>query len=229
MLNIPFNDRRDAGRQLAEVLRPLATTPGLVVLGLPRGGIPVAFEVARVLGAPLDVCVVRKLGVPGHEELAMGAIASGGVETLNARTILELNITDEEIAHAVARERTELERRERAYRDGRPPIDVRGRTVILVDDGLATGASMTAAVMALRQRGPRTIIVAVPVASQSACAEARRDGHGCVCVVTPRAFRGVGEWYIDFDQTTDEEVRALLAEARTNVHVESRPTPAFTR
>src|SRR6476661_7325391 len=133
-----FRNRREAGRQLAKMLRSTPGTTNPVVLGLPRGGIPVAFEVANLLDAPLDVCVVRKLGVPGHEELAMGAIASGGVETLNARTIQELNITDEEIAHAVARERTELERRERAYRDGRPPIDVRGRTVILVDDGLAT-------------------------------------------------------------------------------------------
>src|SRR5688500_18491961 len=180
-----FNDRRDAGRQLGEVLRPLASSTSVVVLGLPRGGIPVAFEVARLIGAPLDVCVVRKLGVPGHEEIAMGAIASGGVEMLNARTIRALRITRAEIMGILARERQELERRERAFRAGHPPVEVRGRTVILVDDGLATGASMSAAVAALRRRGPRAIVAAVPVASASACAELRQVADACVCVLTP--------------------------------------------
>lgn len=223
-----FRDRREAGRRLAEVLRPLASSSGLVVLGLPRGGIPVAFEVASVLGAPLDVCVVRKLGVPGHEEFAMGAIASGGVEMLNASTIRELRITPEDIRRTIARERLELERRERAYRDGHAPTDVRGRTVILVDDGLATGSSMTAAVAAVRQREPRAVVVATPVASASACAELGRVANGCVCVVTPEPFFGVGQWYAEFEQTTDEEVRELLAAARLRGPIEAESNAALT-
>jgi predicted phosphoribosyltransferase len=210
-----FNDRRDAGRRLGEVLRPLGASSGVVVLGLPRGGIPVAFEVARLVGAPLDVCVVRKLGVPGHEEVAMGAIASGGVELLDGRTIRALRIDQGEIVRILAREREELARRERAYRDDHAPVEVRGRTVILVDDGLATGASMIAAVTAIRQRGPRAIVVAVPVASASACAELRRVADECVCVLTPEPFEGVGRWFADFSQTDDDEVRELLAAARS--------------
>ncbi|HKH90410.1 MAG TPA: phosphoribosyltransferase [Gemmatimonadaceae bacterium] len=210
-----FNDRRDAGERLGELLRPLGSSPGFVVVGLPRGGIPVAFEVASQIGAPLDVCVVRKLGVPGHEEVAMGAIATGGVQTLNATTIRGLHITPEAIRRTLDHERRELERRERTYRDGHPPVDVHGRTVILVDDGLATGASMTAAVTALRQRGPRAIVVAVPVASPSACAELRHVADGCVCILTPEPFEGVGRWYADFSETTDDEVRQLLAAARS--------------
>lgn len=228
MWKIPFTDRREAGRHLADALRPLASTSDPVVLGLPRGGVPVAFEVAAALGAPLDVCVVRKLGVPGHEELAMGAIASGGVETLSTRTIRELQITEEEIRQVLARERAELARRESAFRDGRPPVDVRGRTVILVDDGLATGASMTAAVMALRRREPRAIVVAVPVAARSACAQLRRVADGCVCVVTPEPFWGVGQWYTDFDQTTDDEVRALLTAAAARAATEPGSATALT-
>lgn len=222
MANIRFVNRRDAGRQLAEALRPLRSAPGLVVLGLPRGGIPVAFEVATALDAPLDVCVVRKLGVPGHEEYAMGAIASGGVETLDDRTIRELHISPDDIRQTVARERLELARRERAYRDGRPPLDLRGRTVILVDDGLATGASMRAAVMAIRHGEPKGIIVAVPVASQSACVAVESVANGCVCVATPEPFFGVGQWYEDFGQTTDQEVRELLA--RATASAAQRPT-----
>ena len=210
-----FNDRRDAGERLGELLRPLGSSPGFVVVGLPRGGIPVAFEVASQIGAPLDVCVVRKLGVPGHEEVAMGAIATGGVQTLNATTIRGLHITPEAIRRTLDHERRELERRERTYRDGHAPVDVHGRTVILVDDGLATGASMTAAVTALRQRGPRAIVVAVPVASPSACAELRHVADGCVCILTPEPFEGVGRWYADFSETTDDEVRQLLAAARS--------------
>ncbi|HEU4722689.1 MAG TPA: phosphoribosyltransferase [Gemmatimonadaceae bacterium] len=210
-----FIDRREGGRALAESLLPLSSWPDLVVLALPRGGVPVAFEVARALGAPLDVCVVRKLGVPGHEELAMGAIASGGVEMINPRTVRELQITPDEIRRVIDGERRELERRELAYRDGRPPADVRGKTVIVVDDGLATGASMTAAVTALRQREPKSIVVATPVASSSACASLRRIADACVCVLSPEPFYGVGMWYADFEQTTDDEVRALLAASRT--------------
>ena len=207
-----FKDRHEAGRQLGEALASYAPRDA-VVLGLPRGGVPVAFEVARRLGAPLDVCIVRKLGVPGHEEFAMGAIASGGVELLSPQTVRSLGLTRGQVAHVLGRERLELERRERAYRDGRPVVDVRGRTVILVDDGLATGASMRAAVMALRQRGPAAIIVAVPVASAGTCEDIRRVADDCVCLHTPEPFFGVGQWYAEFGQTTDDEVRALLAAA----------------
>lgn len=208
-----FRDRREAGERLAEALLPVVPKEKVIVLGIPRGGVPVAYEVARRLGAPLDVCVVRKLGVPGHEELAMGAIASGGVELLTQRIVRELRITPQEIEHVVERERKELERREHAFRDGRPALEVRGQTVILVDDGLATGASMKAAVTALRQRHPAAIIVAVPVAPPSTCREVRRMTDGCICAHTPEPFLGVGEWYRDFRQTTDEEVRELLAAA----------------
>jgi predicted phosphoribosyltransferase len=206
-----FRDRREAGAQLAEALLPYASPHAPIVLGLPRGGVPVAFEVARRLGAPLDVCIVRKLGVPGHEELAMGAIASGGVQLLDTRTVHELGITSDEVARVVAHERQELERRERAYRAGRPALEVQGREVIVVDDGLATGASMHAALTALRRREPAAIIVAVPVAPASTCEELRRVADACVCLHTPAPYYGVGQWYVDFDQTTDDEVRALLA------------------
>lgn len=221
-----FRDRREAGQRLAEALVPLALSHVAIVLGLPRGGVPVAFEVARRLDAPLDVCIVRKLGVPGHEELAMGAIASGGVELLSARTLSELGITPEEVARVVAQERQELERREQAYREGHPAHDVRGRVVIVVDDGLATGASMHAAVHALRRREPAAIVVAVPVAPASTCEELRRIADACVCLHTPAPFYGVGQWYVDFDQTTDDEVRALLAAARSR---EPAPSPEPAR
>lgn len=217
-----FRDRREAGQRLAEALRPFATSHGSIVLGLPRGGVPVAFEVARLLHAPLDVCIVRKLGVPGHEELAMGAIASGGVELLSTRTVRELGITPDDVARVVALEREELERRERAYRQGHPALEVRDRVVIVVDDGLATGASMYAAVTTLRRREPAAIVVAVPVAPASTCEELRRIADACVCLHTPAPFYGVGQWYVDFGQTTDDEVRALLAAARAH---EPAPTP----
>jgi predicted phosphoribosyltransferase len=209
-----FRDRREAGQRLADALLPYAPRDP-VVLGLPRGGVPVAFEVARRLDAPLDVCIVRKLGAPGHEEFAMGAIASGGVELLSAHTVRSLGLTREQVAQVIGRERQELARRERAFRDGRPAVDVQGRTVILVDDGLATGASMQAAVMALRSRRPAAIVVAVPVASSTACADIRRIADVCVCLRTPEPFFGVGQWYANFGQTTDDEVRALLAAARS--------------
>ncbi|PYS95119.1 MAG: phosphoribosyl transferase [Acidobacteria bacterium] len=189
----------------------------VLVLALPRGGVPVAFEVARALRAPLDVFLVRKLGVPGQEELAMGAIASGGVRVVNEAVVQHLDIAPEMIDAVTAREQGELERRERAYRDDRPAPDVRGRTVILVDDGLATGSTMRAAALALRQQGPARVVVAVPVASREACAEFRGEVNDIVCAATPEPFMGVGRWYEDFSQTTDEEVRLLLARPRNGL------------
>ncbi|CAN5876212.1 phosphoribosyltransferase [soil metagenome] len=208
-----FKDRREAGRRLAETLRPFVAQPDLLVLGLPRGGIPVAYEVARALNAPLDVFVVRKLGVPGHEELAMGAIATGGVRILNRETIRQLRIPPEAVERVTLAEQRELERRERAYRGARPVPDVQGRTVIVVDDGLATGASMSAAIAALRQQHPARIVVAAPVAAAETCEALREMADVCVCMQTPQPFHGVGQWYADFGQTTDAEVSALLNEA----------------
>lgn len=205
-----FKDRREAGRRLADALSPYAAEPDLLVLGLPRGGIPVAYEVARALHAPLDVFVVRKLGVPGHEEVAMGAIASGGIRVLNGTMIRQLHIPPATVERVVQAEQRELERRERAYRGARAAPDVRGRTVILVDDGLATGASMAAAIAALRRQTPASIVVAAPVAAAETCDALREVADICICVETPRPFHGVGEWYVDFAQTTDAEVRALL-------------------
>lgn len=213
-----FRDRREAGRHLAAALGEVASRPMPLVLGLPRGGVPVAYEVARALDAPLDVFVVRKLGVPGHEELAMGAIASGGIQVLHQQTIRDLGVTATEVASAVKSEERELERRERAYRDGRPAPVLRGRTVILVDDGLATGASMSAAVSAVRQQQPSSVVVAVPVAASSTCEAMRRIADLCVCAETPEPFYGVGQWYADFSQTTDDEVRALLTAAASPQH-----------
>src|SRR5205085_8301712 len=183
------------------------------VLALPRGGVPVAFEVAQRLGVPLDVFVVRKLGVPGHEELAMGAIASGGVRVLNEDVLYALPDAQSIVEMVTAIEREELSRRERNYRAGRPPPDIRGQTVILVDDGLATGATMRAAAAALRQQQPARIVVAVPVSAVQTCDEYRMGVDEIVCAVTPEPFHAVGMWYEDFSQTTDEEVRELLARA----------------
>ena len=213
-----FRDRTDAGRRLAERLTEYADRPGVLVLALPRGGVPVAFEVAVKLDAPLDIFLVRKLGVPGHEELAMGAIATGGVRVVNREVVEYLRISGEVIDAVAADEQRELERRERAYRDDRPPPDVRGKTVILVDDGLATGSTMRAAAAALRKQGPARIVVAVPVSSPETCDEFRSEVDDIVCAVTPRPFRGVGMWYEDFSQTTDEEVRELLARAAARKH-----------
>jgi putative phosphoribosyl transferase len=209
----PFRDRAEAGRMLAETLREYADRKDVVVLALPRGGVPVGYEVAKALNAPLDVFVVRKLGLPGQEELAMGAIASGGVRVLNRELISALGIPDEMVEEVTQEEQRELERREREYRDGRPPIDVRGRTVILVDDGLATGSSMRVAVLALKQKQPAQIVVAVPVAPRESCAEMESVADKVVCAVTPEPFWGVGQWYEDFSQTSDEEVRDLLRRA----------------
>jgi putative phosphoribosyl transferase len=209
----PFRDRREAGRRLAAELADYAGRPDVLVLALPRGGVPVAFEVARALAAPLDVFLVRKLGVPGHEELAMGAIATGGVRLLNEEVVRSLRIPPGVIERVAAIEGEELERRERAYRGNRPAPEVRGRTVILIDDGLATGASMRAAVAALRQQQPAKIVVAVPIAAPSTCEEFRDEVDETVCAVTPEPFYAVGLWYEDFSQTTDEEVHDLLARA----------------
>ena len=209
-----FRDRREAGRILATKLMAYADRPDVIVLALPRGGVPVAYEVARALDAPMDVFLVRKLGVPGHEELAMGAIASGGVGILNQDVVNGLSISGDVIESVAAREQEELVRRERAYRGVRPPPDIRGRTAILVDDGLATGASMQAAIMALRQMQPARIVVAVPTASPEACEAVRAAADDTICAITPTPFYGVGRWYEDFSQTTDGEVRTLLAEQR---------------
>jgi predicted phosphoribosyltransferase/erythromycin esterase-like protein len=205
-----FHDRREAGRVLAEKLAAYAHRADVLALALPRGGVPVAYEVARALGAPLDVFVVRKLGVPGYEELAMGAIASGGVRVLNDQLVERLGIPEDMMDVVVARERQELERRERLYRRGRPPPDVRGQTVILVDDGLATGATMHAAIQALRKQNPARIVVAVPTASPETCEEMKAEADDVVCAITPEPFHAVGRWYQNFSQTTDEEVDVLL-------------------
>jgi erythromycin esterase-like protein/predicted phosphoribosyltransferase len=217
-----FRDRRDAGRLLAEKLAAYANRPDALVLALPRGGVPVADEVARALGTPLDVFVVRKLGVPGYEELAMGAVATGGVRVLNDQLVERLGIPEQMIDAVAARELQELARRERRYRGGRPPPDVRGRTVILVDDGLATGATMHAAIEALRQQKPTRIVVAVPTASPETCEEMKTKADDVICAITPEPFQAVGRWYQDFSQTTDEEVEALLS--RRNVPDNSRVT-----
>jgi predicted phosphoribosyltransferase len=208
-----FRDRSEAGRRLAAKLAAYANRPDVLVLALPRGGVPVAYEVARALHAPLDVFLVRKLGVPGREELAMGAIASGGVRVLNEDVLRELEIPEEVIAAVAAEERRELLRRERIYRDDRPTPEVRGRIVILVDDGLATGSTMRAAVAALRRQGPAHIVVAVPVGSPETCREIQAEADEVACVYTPDPFYAVGLWYDDFSQTTDEEVHDLLARA----------------
>lgn len=209
-----FRDRREAGRHLADALRNLIQGEDLQVLALPRGGVPVGYEVAVALGAPLDVFLVRKLGLPGQEELAMGAIAEGGVRVLNQEVVQMLRIPQRTIEEVAAAERAELARRERLYRGDHPPPDLRNRTVLLVDDGLATGSTMAAAVAGVRTQHPRRIIVAVPVASPQALAALRRVADDCVAVLVPRSFGGVGQWYEDFRQTTDAEVLALLSALR---------------
>jgi putative phosphoribosyl transferase len=208
-----FQDRAEAGRELAERLRQYEHRGDVVVLALPRGGVPVGFEVARALDVPLDVFLVRKLGVPGQPELAMGALASGGTVVLNQPVIHTLGIPREAIERVAEEERRELSRREEAYRGHRPPAELEGRTVILVDDGLATGSSMRAAVEAVRRRGPARIVVAVPVAARETCDELRREVDDIVCLETPDPFYAVGFAYRNFDQTSDDEVRRLLAEA----------------
>ena len=205
-----YRDRREAGRQLAAKLAAYAGRPDVIVLALPRGGVPVAYEVARALAAPLDIFLVRKLGLPGHEELAMGAVASGGIRVLNEEVVRALRIPEEVIDEVAAEELEELERRERLYRGDRPPPDVRGRTIILIDDGLATGSTMRAAIAALRQQHPARIVVAVPVGAPETCAEFQDEADEAICALTPEPFYAVGLWYGDFTQTTDKEVRDLL-------------------
>ncbi len=212
-----FADRTEAGRLLAARLTHYAGRQDTIVLALPRGGVPVAFEIARALSAPLDVFLVRKLGQPGHEELAMGAIATGGVRVLNRDVVAYLDIPQSIIDVVALQEEQELERRERLYRGDRPPPDVRGLTVILVDDGLATGSTMRAAIAALEKLEPKRIVVAVPVAPPSAIEELKGEVDEIVCDLSPEPFDGVGRWYRDFSQTTDQEVRGLLDRAANRV------------
>jgi putative phosphoribosyl transferase len=208
-----FRNRTQAGQVLAGMLQEYSNREDLLVLALPRGGVPVAFEIANALHAPLDVFLVRKLGVPGQEELAMGAIATGGIRVLNYEVVKHLGLPDHVIDSATEKEQRELDRREQAYRGNREPPEVPGRTIILVDDGLATGSTMRAAVTALRQQKPARIVVAVPVAATSTCQEFREEVDQIICATTPEPFYGVGQWYEDFSQTTDEEVRDLLDRA----------------
>jgi putative phosphoribosyl transferase len=214
-----FRDRREAGRFLAGKLMAYVDRPDVLVMALPRGGVPVAFEVARARHPPHHVIKVRKLGVPGHDELAMGAIASGGVRVLNEDVIRGLRISIDVVDKVVAREKQELERRERSYRGARQAPDVRGYTTILIDDGLATGSTMRAAIVALRQQGPARIVLAVPVGAPETCAEFQDEADEAICALTPDPFYAVGVWYRDFSQTTDQEVHELLEQAakeRTN-------------
>jgi len=212
-LTTRFRDRAVAGRVLATKLARYGHRPDVIVLALPRGGVPVGYEVARALGAPLDVFVVRKLGVPGHEELGMGAIASGGVRLLNEDVVATAGVSHAAIEAVAEREAAEILRRERAYRGDRPPADLHGRTIILVDDGLATGASMRAAVAAVRRQGPSRVVVAVPAAAPDTCEVLRAEVDELVCLMTPEPFEAVGLWYEDFSQTDDAEVRHLLERA----------------
>jgi predicted phosphoribosyltransferase len=208
-----YKDRREAGVDLAGHLRQFTDRTDVVVLALPRGGVPVAYEVARALHAPLDVFLVRKLGVPGHRELAMGAIASGDVRVINEDVVRWYRIPEEVIDEVAREEHAELERRESAYREGRDPVEVTGRVVLLVDDGLATGSSMKAAVRAVRARTPSRIVVAVPVGAPETCRGLATLADEVICARTPEYFSAVGQWYLDFSQTTDDEVRQLLGEA----------------
>jgi len=208
-----FRDRTEAGQILASKLTKYLNQVNAVILALPRGGVPVAYEVGKELGLPVDIFVVRKLGVPGHEELAMGAIASGGVRHINRDVVDQLRIDSETIDVASRREQKEIERRERLYRGARPPIDVRNKTVILVDDGLATGSTMRAAIAALRQHRPARIVVAVPAAAPQTCSEIGDEVDEIICAATPEPFYAVGQWYQEFSQTTDDEVRELLTRA----------------
>lgn len=209
-----FRNRREAGRILARRLSAYADRQDVIVLALPRGGVVVGYEVARELGAPLDVLVVRKLGVPGHEELGFGALATGGVKLLNQHLIEALRLDSELVEHVVGIETAELKRRERAFRGSLPSVDVRAKTVLLIDDGIATGATMLAAIQAVRAEGASSIIVGAPVASNEACASIRPHVDLCICLLSPEPFHGVGTWYSDFEQTSDAEVKTLLAASR---------------
>ncbi len=213
-MGVPFRDRAEAGRELAGKLKEYAGRQNVIVLALPRGGVPVAAEIARILNAPLDVFLVRKLGVPGQEELAMGAIASGGVQVANRDVVEALGLSEDELEAVAAKERVELARREREYRDARPAPEVRDRIVILVDDGLATGSTMRAAVAALREQQPARIVVAVPVAAVSTCNELRAKVEEMVCLATPEPFLAVGLWYADFAPPSQSEIHELLGRTR---------------
>lgn len=208
-----FTNRTEAGRELARLLTRYANRPDVIVLGVPRGGIPVAFEVATTLRVPLDIFVLRKLGVPGHEELAFGAIASGGVRVLDSDVINSLGLSQLDIETVTAAEKQELKRRERIYRGGRSALDLQGLVVILVDDGIATGSSIRAAIRAIRQMNPARIVVATPVAPDSTCIRLRSEVDELVCAETPEYFYGVGQFYEDFSQVSDEEVTELLDRA----------------
>ncbi|NUP13694.1 MAG: phosphoribosyltransferase [Polyangiaceae bacterium] len=218
-----FRDREDAGRRLAVNLSGYASAPNVLILALPRGGVPVGFEVARSLKAPLDIFTVRKLGVPGHEELAMGAIASGGTIVLNDEIVAALRIPEEVIRRVAASESAELQRRDRLYRGDAAAPAIAGRTVILVDDGLATGASMKAAVSAVRQLRPRAVVVAVPVGARDTCTMLRELADDVICAESPYPFHAVGIWYQDFSQTTDDEVRHLLQSSRPAAVAQNAP------
>lgn len=224
-MRLPFEDRRHAGRILGALLLDRIALSNPLVLGLPRGGVPVAFEVGRALNAELDVFLVRKLGVPGHEELAMGAIASGGARVLNEHVIRELRIPEQAIEATAAAEALELDRRERQYRGDRPALDIAGRDVILVDDGLATGASMRAAAVAVRARGPHRLVIAVPVAARDTYTELQPLADDIVCAARPEPFFSVGSWYHNFEATSDAEVRSLLAEGRAPGALSPRTPP----
>jgi putative phosphoribosyl transferase len=212
-IGVIFDDRTHAGRELATRLSAYADRDDVLVLALPRGGVPVAFEVAQALRVPLDVFLVRKLGVPGREELAMGAIASGEVRVLNEEIVHGYGIDADTIEAATEREKLELRRRELAYRDGRAAPTIAGKTVIVVDDGLATGSTMRAALTAVRKLSPARVVMAVPVAAESTCAELAAEADEVLCATTPQPFYGVGQWYLDFSQTSDDEVRDLLSRA----------------
>lgn len=213
MTQQPFPDRTAAGQALAEQLHHYQGASDLLVLGLPRGGVPVAYEVAQALGAPLDVFVVRKIGVPGHEELAMGALASGGIRVMNDDVVRELAPSERVIEELTRKEQREVQQREQRYRGERTPPDIAGRTVIVIDDGLATGATMRAACAAVRQQQPARVVVAVPVAAPQVYDEMQQEADEVVCTMTPAALGGIGGWYVDFRQTTDDEVRELLTRA----------------
>jgi predicted phosphoribosyltransferase len=221
-----FADRAEAGRMLGEALSVYAGRTDVLVLALPRGGVPVAYEIARMLAVPLDIWLVRKLGAPGQEELAMGAVAGTDTLVLNQEIIKLLNIDEASIDAAITRERTELERRNKLYRRGMPAPDIQGKTIILVDDGLATGATMRAAIVSLRDAGAARIVVAVPVGTISACRKIRQEADDLVCLYTPEPFFGVGQWYDNFMQTPDEEVLALLGQETTHRRTTEAPKGA---